>query len=255
MSEQLPLSTTVGDLCKAALKDAGVIGVGQTPLAEDINDAWSRLQWMLQGWQHKRWLVYHNVTYLVTSTDARSYTVGPGGNINTGTSGLVARPDKIESAFLRQLTQSQPNQIDYPLRLMQSMEDYNRIALKGLVSFPGSAFYDPAWPLGLLYAWPVPEANIYAIGITVKENLPASFPSLTTVINLPYEYYLAMESNLAIMLRPKYGIGTYPGDMLPSVAKNALQALRTGAVAIAELQQPADLSRNGIYNIFSDRTY
>ncbi len=133
-----PANTTMGDLVNEALKECGRIGVGQTALAEDFNGGWMRLQWMLQQWERKRWLVYHLETKLVTSTGVMTYTVGPGGDIDTGT--VSARPDKIESAFLRQLVNSQPNQIDYPLGLLQSMEDYNTIGLKGLVSFPGWAF-------------------------------------------------------------------------------------------------------------------
>jgi hypothetical protein len=257
MADTSPLTLTVGDLVKQGLKQAGIVGIGQTPLAEDIEDGWSMLQFMLQTWQRKTWLVYHLVTLLVTSTGKISYTVGSGptNDIDVGVVGLTSRPAKLESAFLRQLVQSQPNQIDYPLRLIQSMNDYNQIALKGLESFPGAVFYDPAWPSGNLFAWPVPQADIYAIGACFLEQLPASFTSLTEKFSLPYEYYLAMISNLGILMRPKYGLGTFPGDMLPSIAKNALLTLREANTAIAELSIPADLARKGIYNIFSDQTY
>lgn len=251
MSQLLPAATSVGDIVAAALRECGAFGVGRTPLAEDTNDAWARLQWMLQEWERKRWLVYHLVTKLVTSTGATSYTVGPGGSVNTGATSV--RPDKIESAFLRQLTQSQPNQIDYPLQILQSMEDYNSIALKGLVSFPGSVFYDPSWPLGTVYAWPVPQATIYAIGLTLKEQLPFAFANLAVQFALPYEYYSAMVYELAMRLRSKYGIPTKRGDQLPGLAKNAINVLRGANTAIARLRVPAD--RAGIYNIFSDRSY
>lgn len=278
MSQLLPSKTTVGDLCIRALKDAGALGIGQTALAEDITDAWASLQWMLQQWQNERWLVYHLVTLVVKSTGQLAYTVGPGAQINTGLNST--RPDKIESAFLRQNANTfggdfssdfgtdfsidlttvpgaalKSQQIDYPLELLQSMEDYNRIALKQLVAFPGLAFYDPAWPNGKLYASPVAQANLYSIGITVKEQLPTSFPTLATIINLPFEYYQAIISNLALMLRPKYGLGTYPGDMVPILAKNGLKILRGSNTAIARLNLPADLNRSEIYNIFSDRNY
>ena len=75
MSQLDPTKTTVGDICTAALKECGAIGVGQTPLAEDINDAWARLQWMIQQWERKRYLVYHLVTLSVVSTGAQTYTV------------------------------------------------------------------------------------------------------------------------------------------------------------------------------------
>jgi hypothetical protein len=274
-----PSATTVGDICTQALKDSGAIGVGQTPTAEDVTDAWTRLQWMLQEWQRRRWLVYHNIEVSIVSTGARRYSIGgAGADINlAGDFGpdfditlpappdflgpLVApgggsqRPDKIESAWLRQLTQSTPNQIDYPLEILHSHEDYGRIALKGLVSFPGVIFYDPGIPFGYLYPWPIPQAAIYAIFIVIKEQLPTSFKTLATKFALPYEYYLAMTTNLAMRLRPKYGIGTYPGDQLPAIAKAALDSLRGANTAIAALTSDPASIRGGIYNIFSDRFY
>lgn len=248
-----PTNTTLGDLCTEALKECGYIGVGQTPLAEDLNGAWMRLQWMLQQWERKRWLVYHLVHLSKTSTGTQTYTIGPGGDIDTGAGSV--RPMKIESAFLRQLTQSQPNQIDYPLAILQSREDYDKIALKQLQSFPGWIFLDSDWPLGTIFAWPVPQANIYAVHVSIIAQLPMSFATQASVFNIPFEYYNAMLFNLAIRLRPKYQIGTYPGDPLPGLAKDALAVLRGANTQIAKLQMPADLLRPGIYNIFSDRSY
>jgi hypothetical protein len=248
-----PANTTMGDLVNEALKECGRVGLGQVATGDDFDGAWMRLQWMLQQWEKKRWLVYHLVTKLVTSTGVRSYSVGPGGDIDTGAG--TSRPDKIESAFLRQLVNSQPDQIDYPLGLLQSMEDYNTIGLKGLVSFPSWAFYDPSWPLGQLFPWPVPQAVTYAVGITLKAPLPIRFLNQAAVFSIPYEYYSAMLYNLALRLRPKFRIETFAGDMLPGLAKDSLAVLRGANTAIARLRIPAELNRDGIYNIFSDRSY
>lgn len=353
MSELLPGNTTVGDICTAALQECGRLGIGQIAQAEDISKAWARLQWMLQEWERKRWLVYHLVTYTIVSTGQTSYTFGPGGEINTNavaawdlaslgvldggfnyavadtitltatppsgeptadlvvtvtaeTGGVITavevtsggtypgplpniwtqastsgagsnvslgypvwglststvtkpggsvRPPKLESAFLRQIQISQPNQVDYPLQIMQSMEDYNRIALKQLQSFPGSVFLDSAWPLANLFCYPVPQASIYSLNLTVMEQMPSAFATAATALNLPFEYYSAMVSNLAMRLRGLYGISSFPGDPLPGMARNALNVLRGPNTQIARLQVPAQLTRPGIYNIFSDRNY
>lgn len=89
--------TTPLDIINLALKDAGVLGVGQTALAEDVNDALQRLNWMISQWAKQRWLVYHLIDLPLISTGAQSYSIGPGGDFETST-----RPDKIESAFMRQ---------------------------------------------------------------------------------------------------------------------------------------------------------
>lgn len=265
MSTLTPTATTVDDLCKEALKEAGVVGVGQTAKAEDIVDTWTRLQWMLQQWQVKRFMVYHLITIVWTSTGAQSYTIGPGGSFNadfnadfstSATGGILAnRPDKIESAFARQLNAPGGIPVDFPLELLQSFEDYNRIALKGLTSFPGAVFYDPSWPLGTLYLYPIPQASIYAIGITIKEQLPVSFPSLAAKLVLPFEYYNLILYSLAWRLRSRYQIPTFQGDPLPGLVKDAEAAVRGANTALARLQMPNSLTRPGLYNIFSDRSY
>lgn len=471
MSELNPNNLTVSDICNMALQESGRLGIGMTAQAEDINKAWARLQFMLQEWERKRWLVYHLVTYSVVATGQTSYSFGPGGQINTnqvaawgletvapltglggtgyavydqitlaaqpasgtptadlvvevsavsGTgavtaaivnghargwiqflanpapsetitlngvlwtfvagstgsstetviqataaltmaqlvtdltasadadvalatytttgaiattdlklnvfyaetgaqgndytlaasfatpsaatltlgftgsvtypgplpnswtqssttgiglsavigfpvwglsstnivqSGGSARPQKLESAFLRQIQTTQPNQVDYALDILQSMEDYNKIALKSLQSFPGSIFLDPAWPLANLFPYPVPQADIYSINVTVRQQLPISFLTVNTALNLPYEYYGAILYNLALRLRSVYQIASYPGDPLPGLAKDALAALRGSNTAIARLGIPSQLVRPGIYNIFSDRNY
>jgi hypothetical protein len=263
----------------AALRDCGAWGVGQTPLAVDIDDAVTRMQWMLQQWQRKRWFVYHLVTYMHKAVQdpegqfqgKQAYTIGPGGDFDTNMrlgpftgeyskdfrppEAITTRPNRIESAFLRQLVLSQPNQIDYPLIQIFSMEDYNRIALKGLSSFPGYYFYDTSWDLGLIYFWPIPQANIYEMHVTVREQLPANFGNTPHPMEIPWEYYNAIVLQLAIRLRPKYGIVGMPGDMLPAQAKDALNVLKKANFQISRLQVPGDLVRPQLYNIFSDRMY
>lgn len=287
MSQLNPDGTTALDICIAALNDANILGVGQVPLAEDLQKAQARLQWLLQQWERKRWIGgFHLVDMAFVSTGAISYSIGPGGNFDTGTisqftgqfgsqfgnapqsSGIMAqsaRPARIESSFLRQIaTPPSANQsanpfggnlIDYPMVILQSREDYNRIALKTLQSFPGYLFYDSAWPNGLLYPWPVPQPDIYELHVSVMSQLPVAFQTANAVIDLPYEYYAAMVTNLAVWLRSAYGVPTFPGDPLPGLAKNALNVLRGANTQIARLQVPGDLIRPQLYNIFSDRMY
>ena len=331
MSQLNPANTTPGDIASAALRECGAWGVGQTPLADDISDAIARLQWMLQQWERKRWFIWHLVDYAKVSTGAQFYTLGPGGDFDTNQTynpfnnqftpqfspafPISARPNQIESSFLRQLV-SQPQQIippsgsgqfnpqfnpqfqtgsggggstggafnpqfnpqfqtagsgpgpgptpiagplpnfiDYPMTLIRSREDYNKIALKSLMSFPGYVFYDSAWPVGVVYPWPVPQANIYELHITVREQLPPMFYNTSVVFNIPYEYYNAMIYNLALRLRPKYGIQTMPGDALPGLAKDSLNIFNLANFQISRLSIPGDLQRPQLYNIFSDRMY
>lgn len=266
-----PSATTAGDICTQALRECGALGVGQSALAQDISEAQMRLQWMLQEWERKSLLVYQTVDMSVVCTGAQTYSIGPGGDIDTNrdwdpfntqfnvqfgpTYPVSARPAKIESAFVRQITQSQPNQIDYPLRLIQTQADYNRIALKQLQSFPGWLYYSAGWPRGTLYPWPVPQANIYELHVSVLQQLPPMFANTSVVLSIPFEYLNAMVQNLGLRLRPKYGIVASPGDALPGLARDALATLRKANTRIASLEMPNDLLTGQQYNIFSDRMY
>jgi hypothetical protein len=239
---------TPRDICVSALKKAGVLGVGQDASAEDINDTFADLQDMVAQWQHKRWLIWHLVDLSIVSTGAQSYTIGPGGDIP-----FPVRPDRIEAAFLRQLVMSQPNQVDYPLEILFSREDYNLIRLKQLQSFPESLFYDSAYPLGVIYPYPIACASIYSIHVSVKELL-SQFTSLSQVVNIPLEYFAALKYNLAIRVH-----ASYPGlPEIPTViglAKDALEVIRMANTQIPRLAMPAQLIRPSIYNVFSDTSF
>lgn len=262
MSVTDPSNTTAKDICIEALKESQAFALGQTPLSEDIDRAQSRLQWMLNQWARKRWLVYHLVDLSIVSTGAMSYTIGPGGDFDTGVGSV--RPARLESAFLRQPLNSE-FPVDYPLAILRSREDYNRIALKNLMSWPEFIFLDTQWgpngpPVaggqGILYPWPIPQASIYEIHVTVMAQLPQSFfNNLSAKFNIPYEYYYAMVTNLAIRLKPGYGLRINPGDPIVALAKDALNTIRGPNAQIALLQMPREISRPGIYNIFSDRSY
>jgi len=239
-------TVTPYDIIQNALEDIGAFGEGQQLPASDVNRAYLRLQWMLAQWQRKRWLIWHLVDLSVVSTGAQSYTIGPSpSDIVT-----VTRPDKLESAFLRQITQSQPNQIDYPLELLPSWEDYSRIALKSLTSFPSYIFLDSSYPQGKLYPWPLPQAAIYEVHVQVKEILN-QFTGLTESLTLPEEYYPAMEYSLALRMAPTYGMPV--SQDVRALARDAMNVLRVSNAQIARLVMPPDVVRPGIYNPYSDQ--
>lgn len=324
--------TTPQDIINQAMLDAGVLGVGQTALAPDIADAFTRLNWMVSQWARKRWLIWQLITLSKISTGAQSYTVGPGGDFD-----ISQRPDKLESAFLRQYPQAgtpspspvviavgsspfiyvatvagvvtvtggtvssilvsrasgdptwtattspitmavgdalqviytvaptmqmtptapvitpaalPPNAVDTPLDILESMEDYNRIRLKGLSSMSNRIFYDPGYPLGRVWPYPITTASIYAINITVKQVFSV-FTSLVQDIELPPEYMAALHYNLALRLRTQYGVPPPNPDLLPGFAKDALNVIRNANAQIPRMTMPTSLLKAGVYNPYT----
>lgn len=256
MSLLNPLGTTAGDIALAALQESRAVGEGMTASSTQITNAIVRLQWLLIEWQRQRQLVYHLEDFSVTSTGAQFYTIGPGGQLDTGANvgGLPnsARPASVQSAFIRQPQGDNP--IDYPLGIIKAKEDWNRIAFKPMQGLSQWLFYDSEWPLGKLYPYPVANASIYELHVSVMQILPPSFATSGTTVNLPFEYLNGLVLNLALRLRSFYGIASGPGDLLPGLAKQALNVIRGSNLQIARLNMPAELRFRGKgYNIFSDQ--
>ncbi len=234
--------TTAGDLVTDSLKKAGIVGIGQTPLAEDINDGFKDLNRMMAQWQRKRWLVYCLVDTAKVSTGAQSYTVGLGQDFN------IVRPDKLEAAYLRQIvTTGQP--VDTPLEIIEAREDYSAIPLKTLMAFPGRIFYDSGYPIGRVYPYPIPNPNIYEVHILTKQQL-GQFANLAQVVNLPLEYEAAIEWNLSARLRVSYRMPVDAG--IVAMAKDALNVIRMANTQIPRLRMPGALRNRGVYNNYSD---
>lgn len=156
--------TTARDFCQLALKTAGILGVGQTALPEDINDTFRYLSMMLAQWQKRRWLVPSLYEVSARGNNQKSNLIGPGQYYN------AARPDKIQAAYFRQLNANGSNPVDFPLKQIWSWENYSLVALKELNSWPQYFFYDGAFPYGNVYIWPIPS-SIYEIHLVIKSNI------------------------------------------------------------------------------------
>jgi hypothetical protein len=242
-----PDNTTVSDICTAALQEAGVVGMGQTPNNSELLDAQARLQWMLQQWNIKRYLVYRLASQAFVSTGADNYFIGPGADFNSPNT----RPDKIENIILRQNVNGGLS-VDYPVKLLQAKEDYANIALKGMKGFTTTAYYEPDFPNGVLFLYPIPLAAVYTIVVTYKLPILSTFTDLTSDIVLPYAYFWPLVTNLALALMNKYGMRLSPGNTLPTRAKDGLATLRASNTQIPALRIPSQLRGGGRYNIFSD---
>jgi hypothetical protein len=255
--------TTAQDIVTQALKANGVGALGQTPSSADLADGLFWLQSLLAQWQRKRWMVWHLVDTAIQSTGALNYGVGTGASFN------IARPDQIEGAYARLIINDNTGDgfsaggsdvggsdgigggtapgtvtpgvlnIDYTLYMIQSMEEYAQIGIKGLQTFPGAVFYDAAFPTGKVYFYPIPSDQ-FELHILTKEALQ-QFANLTDDLMMPPEYVEALVWSLAARLRPLFGL---PPDPTVTAAMNSsMQTIR-----IANLQIPALGMPNGLPN-------
>jgi hypothetical protein len=238
--------TTPTEICRIALKAGAILGVGQSPLAEDLSDAFDILNGMIAQWNRRRWLVYHLIDVVAQATGQQSYTVGPGGDFDT------PRIDRLESAFFRQTT-ANPFDVDFILEILESREDYNQIRLKSLNStLPRWIWMDTGWPLGTVFPWPIPMAGLGEIHLSLKATL-GPFTSYTQSINVPPEYVEALWTNLAVRLGPIYQYDVRPD--LARLAAASLATVRGANVQIPRLRMPRFLANRSRYDAWSDSTY
>lgn len=235
---------TVLDLITLALKQAGVVGVGQNVSAEDSNDSFTLLNAMLGQWAVKRWLVYALQDISLVSTGAQSYTYGPGGDFNAPST------DHLESAYMRLLNATSPQQPDFPLELITSYEDWGRIRLKTLQTWPQYAFFDGNYPLATVRFWPSPTSALYEMHLITKVPISA-FTGLSQTISLPAAYQEAILYNLGLRLRTAYQLQADP--QLNALAAQALSTLRYSNAQVPRLRMPEALPSGGWYNPWNDQ--
>jgi hypothetical protein len=239
--------TTGLDIVTQALKKSGILGSGGTASASDQNDALADLNDMLAQARRQRFLVFNELDIGFTSTGAFTYTVGPGGDYD-----VTPRPNRIQAAYVRQI-QAQGLQVDQPLSVVDSREQYSRIATKQLVSFPQLVYLETALPLGILHPYPCPNASIYSIHLILKDTLP-NVGLQTNLSGFPEEYIPWMKFNLARRLRQAYGKGMKPDPELNILANDAIDVVVNANLQIDELVMPgAVLPRGSGYNIYSDQ--
>jgi hypothetical protein len=223
---------TAGDLVTFCLRASGLNGVGQTPSSEDANTGLQLLNSMLATWQRRRWLVWSLVDTALMSTGAASYSVGissPASNF------AIARPDRIEAAYARLLPGSGALSVDYPLGLIPSAQDYAAITMKGLTTFPGAVYYEPAFPVGLLHFWPISPAGQFELHILTKATLP-QLTHLTDLVSVPPEYMEALIWSLCVRLAMAYGLDPKPSHV--GAMRAAMSTIRIANAAPRALALP-----------------
>lgn len=239
---------TVGQLLANALVDGGIVGIDESIEPSVMSKALRYANWLLVQWARKRWLVYSLTDYHFISTGHERYLVGEGQTVD-----INPRPDKLEYAFLRFLARTKgPPQfpVDIPLDVISSKEDYARIPVKSIGTISWRIFYDPQWPLGVLYPWPIPQQGLYEIHLGFKTVLPR-FSSLQQAVNFPPEYEAAINFVLARNLRAAFYLP--PNPEINAIARDALNVLRNASQAMWTLRMPHYLrSRHGAYDLRGD---
>lgn len=188
----MPSPTTALDLITRSMKLAKLLSTGETPTAEEANDALATLNDILENWDTEPMALWGRSNFVGTTVGGQAtYSIGPNGNFDT------TRPAQINGAF------TTFNGVDFQLDVVAQL-DYNKISLKNYQQpIPNQLLYVNDFPLGLITLWPVPTA---AMPITLTfDRLLSQIPSLATTINYPPGAARALRYALAVELATEFG--------------------------------------------------
>lgn len=158
-----------------------------TPTSNQSNQGMDVLNSMLDSLSIKG-LKYRYDDESVT-VSAASHTWGSGGSITSG------RPLKLLAG--RYVSGSDELPVD-----LVDMADYRGITQKDVTGIPELIAYDPEYPLGKLYVWPVFSG---VLKITSLKPF-TQYSALSDSLNLPPGYVRMMRHALAVELAGEYGM-------------------------------------------------
>jgi hypothetical protein len=227
--------TTVNELLSLALKDIGVIASGETMDPSTQSDALATFNQMIGQWQVQKMFVtgQHQVSFPVNGS--QTYTIGPGAAVD------VPLPASVDAAFWRF------NNVDYPVSVLESFEDYENITLKTLASaVPTAIYFQRNYPTGTLYVWPQPSAG--TLNLVLRDVLP-TYTNATSDISVPDEYALAMRFSLAELLLTTFGMP--PRADISALASRARKVMKRNNLSIPMMGQPQGPLSNGRFSIYT----
>jgi len=202
---------TIQDLCQDALLEIGVLAQGESIQAGDAAFTLGKLQRLLNSWNANRRAVYATTFVTNPLTPSLSpHTIGPTGATWT----VTQRPVSIAGAALV-LTTSSPA-ATLPITIRDAVW-YDSLTVPDLTSaVPTDLYYQPDWPLGKLFFWPIPTTADdvqLMIRLVLDDTVALGDP-----FTLPPGYQEAVTLTLAASLCRSYGV---PAQTAGEVAHEA----------------------------------
>jgi len=226
--------TTVLDIIKDAMSEAGITTQNETPTNSETQDALRVLNRMIDSWSNSGTMIYTTPTesFSLTSGTA-SYTIGDGGTFDT------VKPNKIVQAHVRIAN------IDYNLNI-EPDSVYQGITYKTIGNIPEILNFTNAYPLATINLYPVPSQAM-TLFITSEKPL-TTYASTNTALVVPPGTEDALVYNLALRLSSKYG--KKASEELKQMASSSKAAIALNTVRNNPLRSQALQSRTD-NNIFS----
>ena len=195
------MATTFRTIATEAAQEIGVIASGETLSAADASVVLGKIKRLLNNWNADRRAVYATSFDTFTLVPNLSpHTIGPTGATWT----MTIRPVSIDGANLVLSNGGTPTNLQIKIRdnqwwLAQTVPTIS-------TTVPTDCYYQPDWPNGKLYFWPVPTAA-YDVQLMTRVLLN-DVPDLDTTFTLPPGYHDAIvlttaEDSVSVLLGPQ----------------------------------------------------
>lgn len=189
----MPSPIAAVDLIQSSMQLAGILASGETPTADEINDALAVLNDVIENWTTGTLSVWQTLdqTFPLVAGQG-TYTIGTGGDFNT------PRPVRIESAFCI------VNGAKFPIAIVDKTE-LDRIAtvVGDQSQIQLYMAYVNDMPLGSVILWPTPSA-VTTLSLSTATSLAAVATTATT-ITYPPGGAKALKYTLAVELAGEFG--------------------------------------------------
>ncbi len=207
--------TTTRDIVSSALRKISVLGAGENLTAEDATDAKNSLNQLLESWSADGQVIYsRSVDTIALSSGVLTYTMGPGGDINT------SRPVSITEATI-----TQGGVLMNPM-MIWGAEVYSTLGFPSLQGIPTNLYVNNGSPLLTLQLYPVP---ISGLSLNIYSMKKLATLALDDILDLPPGYERALIYNLAVEIAPEYDreasatVKNVASDSLSTIKRNNQQ--------------------------------
>lgn len=183
---------TARDLLTETYQDLTILATGETLSDTEAAFGLQKLVRLFDNWNAERSGVYANrlTTYTPLTPNLNPHTLGP-----TGTFTTSQRPVSIEWANLV------ISGVRYPLNIRGS-QWWAALPIPALATdIPSDLHYEPDWPDGSLYLYPVPAA---AYGLELLTRIVLAELALDDTVSIPTGYRDAVILTVGEMIAPSY---------------------------------------------------
>lgn len=222
------------DIVTAALLEMGGIGIDETPDDAIMVFGLEKLNRILDNWNAESGAVFAEAFNTYTLTAALTpHLIGP-----TGTWVVTQRPQEVVGAAL--VLSATPD-VERPIWPRDADWWQNQRVKSLSTSYPTDLYYEPDWPNGKLFFWPVPDAPA---DVVLRTRVLLAQLTLNTAYALPPGYKDATVLTLAEDLCSPLG-RQMPADLAFRASKSRGRVFNANAVTPRLATRDAGMPRGG----------